>query len=95
MMLAEVVQTVHTSGVNWASVLTIVCSLVAALGIIFGAIAKYVTSSLTRSTAEAIQRFQLSVVSTLATRLSVLETKVDLLLNTKNRDKSNDRPYHA
>lgn len=89
-MIIEAVQTVHTSGVNWASVLTIVCSLVAAMGIVFGFLAKWITTSLNRTITDSINVFRISVVSELANRLTVVETKVDLLLNTKNRDKSND-----
>ena len=87
-MLAET--TVHTSGVNWASVILIVCSIVGSLAIIFGAIARYATHTLSRSTTDAINQFRIDVVAALVTRLTVVETKVDVLLNTKGRDKTND-----
>jgi hypothetical protein len=89
-VIAELASTVHTAGINWASVLTIVCSVVGALGIIFGFIARAVTKSLSRAITDAIRDFQISVVNLLATRLSIVETKVDLLVNTRGRDKSND-----
>jgi hypothetical protein len=81
---------VHVVGINWASVLTIICSVVGALGIIFGCIARLVTKSLSRAITDAIRDFQISVVNLLATRLSIVETKVDLLVNTRGRDRSND-----
>jgi hypothetical protein len=81
---------VHTVGINWPSVITIICSIVAALGVIFGFLARAVTKSLSRAITDAIRDFQISVVNLLATRLSIVETKVDLLVNTRGRDKSND-----
>ena len=83
-------QAVHTVGINWASVITIICSIVGALAIIFGMIARFVTKSLSRTITEAINQFRLSVVSELANRLTIVETKVDVLINTKGRDKAND-----
>jgi hypothetical protein len=89
-MIAQTVQTVHTAGINWASVLTIVCALVGAMGVVFGVLAKWITTSLNRTITDSINVFRISVVSELANRLTVVETKVDLLLNTKGRDKQND-----
>jgi hypothetical protein len=81
---------VHTTGINWPSVILIVCAIVGALAIIFGAIARYATKQLSRSTTDAINQFRIDVVAALVTRLTVVETKVDVLLNTKGRNKEND-----
>lgn len=89
-MIIEAVAAVHTTGINWASVLTISATVIGALGIIIAGCSKYISKQLTHAITDAIYKFQISVVNVIATRLAVVETKVDLLLNTKDRDKSND-----
>lgn len=44
-MIAET--TVHTSGINWASVLTLVSSIVVLISIIVGTFVRYLTRSIT------------------------------------------------
>jgi hypothetical protein len=81
---------VRTVGINWASVITIICSIVGALAIIFGFIAKYISRTLTQAITDSINVFRISVVQELANRLTIVETKVDVLINTRGRDKAND-----
>jgi hypothetical protein len=76
-------QAVHTTGINWASVLTIICAVVGALALIFGALARIITKSITRSITDAINQFRIDVVAALVTRLSVVEAKVDFLVSKK------------
>jgi phage-related protein len=93
---------VHTTGVNWVSVITITCTIAVVVGGLFAYVARHVTNSVTRTITAAINNFHLSVVSVLTTRLTVVETKQDDmnqkledLKNTKGRDKENDQPNHA
>lgn len=90
-------QTVHTAGVNWVSVITITCLIAGVVGGLFAYIARQVTHTVTNSITTAINNFHLSVVSVLTNRLTIVETKqdemtekMDTLINTKGRDKTND-----
>lgn len=90
MILAD---TVHTTGINWGSVLTIVCAVVAATSIIFGSIARSVTSRLSREITGAINQFRIDVIQTLDTRLTRVEQSTDDLKNTRGRDTRNDTEH--
>lgn len=59
----------HTVGINWPSVLTIICAIVGAVAIIFAGIAKVVTNAVTNS----IDKFRIEVIAKMETRLSILE----------------------
>jgi hypothetical protein len=83
-------QAVHTTGINWASVLTIVCAVVGALAVIFGAMARWIAKSLEGAITAAIDKFRIEVVSTLATDLAVVKAQVANLINTRGRDTTND-----
>lgn len=93
MFLAEA--TVHTSGVNWLSVATIVSAIVVPLGLMFAflarSMAKYIANSITR----AIDGFHIAVVTVLDTRLTRVEQAVTDLKNTQGRDTSNDHANHG
>jgi hypothetical protein len=73
-------QAVHTVGINWASVITIICSIVAALAIIFAFIARLVTGAVTNS----IDKFRIEVISKMDVRLSILE---QIVLRSWREDK--------
>jgi hypothetical protein len=66
-MLAQTA--VHTVGINWSSVLTIICSVVGAMAVIFAFIARLVTSAVTNS----IDKFRIEVIAKMEVRLSILE----------------------
>jgi hypothetical protein len=70
-----VTQTVHTTGVNWQSVLVIVASVVTIVSILGASIGHYVADRVTG----AINAFQIAVVSKLDTRLTAVEEKLDTL----------------
>jgi Kef-type K+ transport system membrane component KefB len=72
-VIAFVATTVHTAGVNWQSVLTIIGSIVTLVAIILTAIARYIAGKVTG----AINEFRVSVVDQLTTRLTVVESKID------------------
>jgi hypothetical protein len=71
-VIAEIATAVHTTGINWPSVLTIVCAIVGALAIIFGVIARAVSNSVT----SAIDHFRIEVITKMDTRLALLELAV-------------------
>lgn len=71
--IASGVQTVHTTGVNWSSVVTITSAVVVLMTAVLGLTAKYISSRITSS----IDRFRIDVVSKLDTRLIQVETKLD------------------
>jgi hypothetical protein len=66
--------TVHTSGVNWESVIAIVGGVVTIMTVIFGLFARYVSNSITGS----IDRFRIEVIQKLDRRITVLETLAKL-----------------
>ena len=69
MGLADTV--VHTTGINWESVGTIIAATVAAMSFIFGLSARYVSGRITT----AIDKFRIDVISKMDTRISILEEK--------------------
>jgi hypothetical protein len=68
-VITELADAVRTTGINWASVLTIICSIVGALAIIFAFMAKLVTNAVTTS----IDKFRIEVIAKMDVRLSILE----------------------
>jgi hypothetical protein len=68
--------TVHTSGINWASVLTIVCSIVGALAIVFGFITRFAAKYISREITASIDKLRVEIVSKMETRISLLEMAV-------------------
>lgn len=62
---------VHTVGVNWESVGTIIAATVAAMSFIFGLFARYISGRITA----AIDRFRIDVISKMDVRISILEEK--------------------
>lgn len=66
---------VHTTGINWTSVLTIIVSIVTLLSILGAIVGKYIANQITN----AISRFQDAVVDKLDNRLTIVETKLDTL----------------
>lgn len=73
MFLAQA--TVHTSGINWESVITIIASICAIVAVLGGFASKYVAGKITA----AIREFQVAVVAKLDTRLTTVEDKLDRL----------------
>jgi len=96
--------TVHTSGINWASVLTIICSVCAIVGGIIVFVSRQISNNIAVAVTTAIDRFHLAVVTVLDTRLTKVEGKQDVmntkledqagtlrdLKNTRGRDRGND-----
>jgi hypothetical protein len=78
-MLAQA--TVHTTGVNWESVIAIVASTIVILSAMIGAFAKIISDRIT----SAINRFRLDVVNQLDNRLTAVETKLNDIRNTQTR----------
>jgi len=68
---------VHTTGINWASVFTIVIGIVGALSIIFGFVSRYLGNRITGS----IDKFRIEVVSQLDTRLTKVEEQLNAVRN--------------
>lgn len=93
-MIATVVQTVHTAGVNWdavGAIAGIISGVIATFAIIAGwvsrSFAKYITNQITSS----INQFRIEVVATLENRLTRVEDMTENLTNTKGRNKQNDQ----
>lgn len=61
---------VHTTGVNWASVVTITAAVVVIMTTVFSIVARYITSRI----GGAVDRFRIEVVDKLDTRLTSVET---------------------
>jgi hypothetical protein len=74
-MIFQAIATVHTTGVNWTSVVTIVGSVCVILGAMGTVIARYVSGQVT----SAINVFRVDVVSKLDNRLSAVESKLDMI----------------
>jgi len=64
--------TVHTSGINWESVGTIIAAVVAAMTFVLGLFARYVSGQITG----AIDKFRIDVIARLDTRITILEYEV-------------------
>jgi hypothetical protein len=78
-MITEAVTTVHTSGINWPSVVAIVSGTVVFLSIIVGAFAKIISDRITN----AINKFRIDVINQLDNRLTAVETKLNDIRNTQ------------
>lgn len=81
MFLAQTVSTVHTTGINWESVFTIIGSIVTVLAIV-GALA---TRTIGNKITAAIHEFQITVINKLDTRLTQVEDKLDDIRNITRR----------
>jgi hypothetical protein len=69
-MIALVTQLpVHTVGINWSSVLTIVGSVVVIMSTVLGFLAKLITVAITK----AIDKLRIDVIDGMEKRLSLLE----------------------
>jgi hypothetical protein len=73
--------TVHTAGINWASVGAIVGTVATTMTIIVGISAKLVANQIS----SAIDKFRIEVVSKLDTRITRIETILNRNLNRKLR----------
>lgn len=71
--MVNAVTTVHTTGINWESVLTIVGAVCVILTTLGTYVARYVAGNVTT----AINNFKIDVVAKLDTRLTTVETKLD------------------
>lgn len=74
-MLAETV--VHTEGVNWELVTTLVTTIVGLLTVIFGLLARYVSARITT----AIDKFRIQVMEQMDKRVTILEYIVGVRQN--------------
>jgi hypothetical protein len=63
---------VHTVGINWASVVTIVASVVVIMTAMLGVLARYVAAKIT----SAIDKFRIEAFEPLEGRVTVVETIV-------------------
>ncbi len=77
---------VHTTGINWASVITIVCSVVGALAIIFAAITRFFARYISDRITGAIDKLRLDVLAQMDKRVTILE----ILAGIKNREGKKD-----
>jgi hypothetical protein len=91
MLLTEALETVHTTGVNWVSVITIVASVVATISIIGGVFIKYLSGSIKEGIVAAIDRFRIDVVNKLDLRLTAVETKLDGIRQEQTQVRSDKR----
>lgn len=73
------VAAVHTTGVNWVSVIAICVGVATLMSLIIGIFAKVISGQIT----SAIDRFRNEVVNMLEHRLTVVEVKVDNLVSRK------------
>jgi hypothetical protein len=77
--------TVHTSGINWESVVTIVVGIVTTLSIVGGLFFRYLGKLIANSITAAIDKFRIDVVYALDVRLARVETKVDNVREKQNQ----------
>lgn len=71
--------TVHTTGINWESVIAIVAAIVTVMSIVIGVIGKMIGNQIT----SAINKFRLDVVAQLDNRLTSVEQKLNDLTNRR------------
>jgi hypothetical protein len=64
---------VHTTGINWASTLTIVCAVVGALGIIFTAVTRFFARYISDRITNSIDKLRLDVLAKMDKRVTILE----------------------
>lgn len=72
-------QVVHTTGINWASVLTIILTVVTLVSFIVGFTSRYLGNRITGS----IDKFRIEVVSQLDTRLTKVEEQLNAVRNQR------------
>jgi hypothetical protein len=65
--------TVHTAGINWASVLTIISSTVVALSIVLGFAIRFFAKYIANQVTTAIDKLRLDVLAAMDKRIAVLE----------------------
>lgn len=80
-MVGTAIQTVQTTGINWESVVTLVCSIVAALSIIIGAFIRYQSKAIATAVDNLGTKLEGKLeskekVNDLAIRLSRLEERL-------------------
>ena len=93
-MIATVLQTVHTTGVNWdsvAAIVGIISGVITTFAIIVGWISKSFAKYITNQITSSINQFRIEVVATLENRLTRVEDMTENLTNTKGRNKQNDQ----
>jgi uncharacterized membrane protein len=66
-------QAVHTTGINWASVLTIICAVVGALALIFGVITRFFAKYISDRITGAIDKLRIDVIASMDKRVTILE----------------------
>lgn len=71
-MLAGTTTVVHTTGINWESVATIVAAVVGALTALITIVGRYLSNRITG----AIDKFRVDVIGRMDTRISLLEQQV-------------------
>lgn len=74
-IVASTPPVVHTTGVNWASVTTIIVGITLVMTTILGVLAKYIANRV----AGSINQLRIDVVDKLDTRLSVVEKTLELI----------------
>jgi hypothetical protein len=79
-MLAQTA--VHTTGINWASVLTIVCAVVGALAIIFTAVTRFFARYISDRITGSIDKLRLDVLAKMDKRVTILE----ILAGIRNKE---------
>jgi hypothetical protein len=82
-MIAATLATVHTSGINWPSVLTIVFGSVATLSIILGFLLRFTGRYISDKITGAIDRLRIDVILEMDRRVVVLETLAGIKTRTK------------
>lgn len=65
----NIASTVHTSGIDWASVITMVSSVVVIMSLVLAVIGKFIANKIT----SAIDGFRIEVIAKLDTRITILE----------------------
>jgi hypothetical protein len=82
-MTAETLATVHTAGINWPSVFTIVFGSVATLSIILGFLLRFTGRYISDKITGAIDRLRIDVILEMDRRVVVLETLAGIKTRTK------------
>ncbi len=72
-MISVLATTVQTSGINWASVLTIICSIVVSTSIILGFVMKFVANTIATQVTSSIDHLRIDVLAKMDLRISLLE----------------------
>jgi predicted cation transporter len=92
-----VADAVHTTGINWESVTTIIVGIVTTISIIGGLFIKYLSQQIKDGIVSAIDRFRIDVINKLDLRLTTVESKLDNIRQEQTqvrvdlrKDKDND-----